>query len=128
MRISDWSSDVCSSDLFGSAGSQSPQTPSMRGTPGEAPQPRIVTFIGAPASGASGRPTVGNRLARYLVEQAQEVLRRLLGDFSHAHALQLGEESGGMDHVGRPVALATPWQRRPIRRTGLDTPSNPGKI
>src|SRR3546814_3128893 len=85
MRISDWSSDVCSSDLFGSAGSQSPQTPSMRGTPGEAPQPRIVTFIGAPASGASGRPTVGNRLARYLVEQAQEVLRRLLGDFAHAH-------------------------------------------
>src|SRR3546814_4787624 len=35
-------------------------------------------------------------------------------------ALQLGEESGGMDHVGRLVALATQWHRRQIRRIGLD--------
>src|SRR3546814_19951096 len=106
MRISDWSSDVCSSDLFGSAGSQSPQTPSMRGTPGEAPQPRIVTFIGAPASGASGRPTVGNRLARYLVEQAQAVLRRLLGDFAHAHALQQSGRASRRERVSQYLSVS----------------------
>src|SRR6476659_2754267 len=58
--------------------------------------------------------------ARHLAEQAKEVLRGLARDLLERNAAALGQDLGGLDHVGRLVALAAETAGREIGRIGLD--------
>ena len=78
--------------LFGSAGSQTPQSPSTRGTPPEEPQPRIVK-VSSCSRAASPRDRSNSR-------RSASVVARGLGQRSAADLGQLGDRAA----IGRLVA------------------------
>ena len=100
----------------GLAGSQLPQSPVMRGAPGDEPQPRMVKrSVSATRSGAS---PAGRGILR---EQPEEIVG------GHASAIsstldadRFGENRRGVRDIGRLVALAAMRHRREIGRVGLD--------
>ncbi|ENN87118.1 hypothetical protein RHSP_04597 [Rhizobium freirei PRF 81] len=91
-------------------GSQAPQSPVMRGTPGDEEQPSMV----------KRRRCVTPSDLCHLGEAAEGVRRSDFGDLAHADADRIGQHFGGIDDVGWLVAFAAPALRRQIRRVGFD--------
>src|SRR5690606_7526573 len=96
--------------FFGSVGSQLPQSPLGRGTPGDEPHPTMVKRSMSPMSGRS----------RHLIKKSEEILGRDRRDLVFAHTDRLGQHFGGVLNKGRLVALAAMRRRRKVRRVGLD--------
>ena len=101
--------------FLGFAGSQLPQSPVMRGVPGDEPQPRIVKRSLSPtgyAATSSGR--------RILLKRRKKLLVVIAAISSAADADRLAEHARRVGHVGRLVALAPKRHRRQVGRVGLD--------
>ncbi len=120
-------SEVRRRRFFGFFGSQSPQPKAGRGTPPDEPQPRMVNFNVIASIGAAADFICADCMnssaacgARHFAEQAKEIRGGLLGDFVERNAARFGQDLGGLDHIGRLVALAAIFARREIRRIGLD--------
>src|SRR5688572_16848328 len=75
--------------FLGLAGSQTPQSPPMRGTPPDEPQPRMVAMMRA----ASAMRKPG------LAEEPRKILGGLPRDLLEAHAPELGELLGRVPDV-----------------------------
>ena len=98
--------------FFGLAGSQAPQPSAGRGTPPDEPQPRMVNVN--VMRGRCRRPRhFGEQAERNSPCVCRAISSRMTPRTSRQHL-------GGLDHVGRLVALAAIGPGRQIRRVGLD--------
>src|SRR3546814_10627163 len=119
MRISDWSSDVCSSDLFRSRAS----SPSRRSASISKPSsPRSTTR--STASGVAIAPIVGARLPHRQLTAAHASARRglllgLFGGVRRADPLELGDQLLGraarMEIFDSPAVEAPALDRKSTR-------------
>src|SRR6516165_3850231 len=67
-----------------------------------------------------GQLVCAGRLRRHLAEQAKEVLARLPGDLLRRYRARFGQDLGGLDHIGRLIALAAIATGGERRRVGLE--------
>src|SRR5262245_26102439 len=116
------SSDVRRRRFLGLLGSHAPQPSAGRGTAPEEPEPGVVKLAVMPPPASSRRlsePGCGRRLPPPLGEKAEGVLARLAGRSLRGYPARFAQDVGGLDHIGRLIALAAITTRGEIRRVGL---------
>src|SRR3546814_18007436 len=103
MRISDWSSDVCSSDLLHDRPNLLPLAQARRTRPSSGAEPRIYPVASRPRAG-SARPGAAYPPALWIIARALLFAARRRGDrppapavrLRNAHLRSVRERKGGV--------------------------------